>query len=181
MGLLGTIQKNRVGNFLTLRLDSQAGLWEISVKSTAPYSLKVVGQSAIDFLFDFVEVATPPCWVSVTGSDSVRLREVALVEAEGLRQNVTWSPEIPFSLLFTVTTNGTGGSFTIRATNDRGFTSSSPTNLKLVTGVSANGTVTLTAPANTESGTDVTLPIEAESPGATDTNYAVLPCPSFHR
>ncbi|CAB1316905.1 unnamed protein product [Coregonus sp. 'balchen'] len=212
-------------------------------------------QSAIDFLFDFVEVSQGPhpgfavlesrpqaggnatLLVSVTGSDSVRLREVALVEASGSgevngtlesvgsgdflvtmdripagefvvrlrgensattraspdsfqRQSSTrlrastvmvtaeaerdLEPGIPFSLLFTVTTNGTGGSFTIRATNDRGFKSSSPTNLKLVTGVSANGTVTLTAPANTASGTDVTLTIEAESPGATDTNYAVL-------
>ncbi|KAK6317580.1 hypothetical protein J4Q44_G00129800, partial [Coregonus suidteri] len=96
-GSLGTIQT--VGNFLTLRLDSQVGLWKISVKSTAPYSLKVVGQSAIDFLFDFVEVSQGPhpgfavlesrpqaggnatLLVSVTGSDSVRLREVALVEA----------------------------------------------------------------------------------------------------
>ncbi|XP_071195901.1 von Willebrand factor A domain-containing protein 7-like isoform X2 [Salvelinus alpinus] len=252
-GSLATIQT--VGNFLTLGLDSQVGLWEISVSSTVAYSLKVVGQSAIDFLFDFVEVSQGPhpafavlesrpqaggnatLLVSVTGSESVSLTEVALVEASGSgevngtlesvgggdflvtmdripagefvvrlrgensattralpdifqRQSSTrlrastvmvtakvesdLEPGTPFSLLFTVTTNGTGGSFTIRATNDRGFTSTSPTNLMLVTGVSANGTVTLTAPANTASGTDVTLTIEAESPGATDTNYAVL-------
>nr|XP_046186079.1 von Willebrand factor A domain-containing protein 7-like isoform X2 [Oncorhynchus gorbuscha]XP_046186089.1 von Willebrand factor A domain-containing protein 7-like isoform X2 [Oncorhynchus gorbuscha]XP_046186098.1 von Willebrand factor A domain-containing protein 7-like isoform X2 [Oncorhynchus gorbuscha] len=252
-GPLATIKT--VGNFLTLGLDSQAGLWEISVSSTVPYSLKVVGQSGIDFLFDFVEVSQGPhpafavlesrpqaggnatLLVSVTGSESVRLTEVALVEASGSgevngtlesvgggdflvtmdripagefvvrlrgensattralpdsfqRQSSTrlrastvmvmaeaesdLEPGTPFSVLFTVTTNGTGGSFTIRATNDRGFPSSSPTELTLVTGVSANGTVTLTAPANTESGTDVTLTIEAESPGATDTNYAVM-------
>ncbi|XP_052385230.1 von Willebrand factor A domain-containing protein 7-like isoform X2 [Oncorhynchus keta] len=252
-GPLATIKT--VGNFLTLGLDSQAGLWEIRVSSTVPYSLKVVGQSGIDFLFDFVEVSQGPhpafavlesrpqaggnatLLVSVTGSDSVRLTEVALVEASGSgevngtlesvgggdflvtmdripagefvvrlrgensattralpdsfqRQSSTrlrastvmvmaeaesdLEPGTPFSVLFTVTTNGTGGSFTIRATNDRGFPSSSPTDLTLVTGVSANGTVTLTAPANTASGTDVTLTIEAESPGATDTNYAVM-------
>ncbi|XP_031664335.1 von Willebrand factor A domain-containing protein 7 isoform X2 [Oncorhynchus kisutch] len=252
-GSLATI--TTVGNFLTLGLDSQVGLWEIRVSSTVPYSLKVVGQSAIDFLFDFVEVSQGPhpafavlesrpqaggnatLLVSVTGSESVSLTEVALVEASGSgevngtlesvgsgdflvtmdripagefvvrlrgenrattralpdsfqRQSSTrlrastvmvmakaesdLEPGTPFSVLFTVTTNGTGGSFTIRATNDRGFPSSSPTDLTLVTGVSANGTVTLTAPANTVSGTDVTLTIEAESPGATDTNYAVL-------
>ncbi|XP_024261931.1 von Willebrand factor A domain-containing protein 7 isoform X2 [Oncorhynchus tshawytscha] len=252
-GSLATIKT--VGNFLTLGLDSQAGLWEIRVSSTVPYSLKVVGQSAIDFLFDFVEVSQGPhpafavlesrpqaggnatLLVSVTGSESVSLTEVALVEDSGSgevngtlesvgsgdflvtmdripagefvvrlrgenrattralpdsfqRQSSTrlrastvmvmaeaegdLEPGTPFSVLFTVTTNGTGGSFTIRATNDRGFSSSSPTDLTLVTGVSANGTVTLTAPANTASGTDVTLTIEAESPGATDTNYAIL-------
>lgn len=41
-GSLATIQT--VGNFLTLGLDSQAGLWEIRVSSTVPYSLKVVGE-----------------------------------------------------------------------------------------------------------------------------------------
>ncbi|XP_010903895.2 von Willebrand factor A domain-containing protein 7-like [Esox lucius] len=252
-GSLGTIQT--VGNFYTLRMDSQVGLWEISVSSTVSYTLKVIGQSTIDFLFDFVEVALEPhpsyavlqsrpqaggngtLLVSVTGSDSVRLTEVALVEASGSgevngtvesvgsrdylvtvntipagefvvrlkgeststatraaqnifqRQSSTrlrtstivvtalaegfLEPGTPFSIPFTVTTNDTAGSLTIRASNDRGFSSSFPSTLALVTG-GANGTVNLTAPPNTPSGTDVTLTIEAESPGATNTNYALL-------
>ncbi|KAJ7997393.1 hypothetical protein DPEC_G00228520 [Dallia pectoralis] len=253
-GILGTIQT--VGNFRTLRLASEVGLWQMNVSSTGSYNLKVIGQSTIDFLFDFVEVSQGPhpsfavlqsrpqaggngtLLVSVTGGDSVTLTEVALVETSGSgvvngtvesvgsrdylvtvntipagefvvrlkgestgsatraapssfqRQSSTrlrtstvvvvaqavgaLEPGTPFSIPFTVTatTSDTGANFTIRANNDRGFFSSFPLTLALVNG-SANGTVILTAPLNTASGTDVTLTIEAESPGATDTNYAI--------
>ncbi|KAM6986817.1 von Willebrand factor A domain-containing protein 7-like [Aplochiton taeniatus] len=54
-GSLGTIQT--VGNFLTLRLNKEVGTWEIRMTSTQLYTLKVIGQSALDFLFDFVEVS----------------------------------------------------------------------------------------------------------------------------
>ena len=80
------------------------------------------------------------------------------------------SPVVPF----TVSTNGTGGDFVIQATNNQGFRSSSPPSLFVETGGSANGTVTLTVPADTPSGSDVTLTIEAQAPGTVDTNYAVL-------
>lgn len=84
-------------------------------------------------------------------------------------------PGTPFSVPFSVMTNGTGGNFTIRATNNRLFDSTSPTSLFLMgNGTSANGTVTLSAPLNTPSGTDVTLTVEAEAPGGEDTNYVVL-------
>ncbi len=43
-----------------------------------------------------------------------------------------------------------------------------------MSGGSAHGTVSLTPPGNTVSGTDVTLTIEAEGPGGSDSNYAVL-------
>ncbi|KAM4620396.1 von Willebrand factor A domain-containing protein 7-like [Polymixia lowei] len=253
-GSLATIQS--VGNFQTLRLNKQVGLWEIRVVSTGSYTVKVIGQSAIDFLFDFVEFVQGPFTqfdvlesrpragvngslvVSVTGSDSATVTEVTLVETSGSgevtgsveslgggdflvqvdripseefvvrvkgqetsktraspanfqRQSSTnlrasnltvmadsdssvLEPGTPFSVPFTVMTNGTGGNFTIRATNDRGFNSTFPSSLFLVTGVSTNGTVNLTAPLNTTSGSDVTLTIEAEAPGAADTNYVVL-------
>ena len=74
---------------------------------------------------------------------------------------------------FTVAINGTEGNVTIRATNDRGFDSTSPTSILLTNG-SADGIVTLMAPLNTPSGSDVTLTIEAEAPGGSDANYAVL-------
>ncbi|XP_071377870.1 von Willebrand factor A domain-containing protein 7-like [Centroberyx affinis] len=254
-GVLGTIQS--VGNFQTVRLDKQVGLWEIRVVSTEPYTLKVTGQNAIDFLFDFVELSHNPnqlfdvletrpragvngtLLVSVTGSDSASVTEVALVESSGSGEvngrveslgggdflvRVDRIPSVDFVVLvkgqdnnnsvigaspagfqrqsstnfrasnltitadsnnviepgssisvpFSVMTSGTGGNFTIRATSDQGFDSTSPTSLFLETGGSANGTVTLTVPLNTPSGSDVTLTIEAEAPGATDTNYAVL-------
>lgn len=88
----------------------------------------------------------------------------------------TLEPGSTISVPFTVAmANGTGGAFTVRATNDRGFTSSFPASVSIVTGEgAANGTVTLTAPSSTPSGTDVTLTIEAESAGAADLNYAIL-------
>ncbi|XP_070772872.1 von Willebrand factor A domain-containing protein 7-like [Enoplosus armatus] len=244
-----------VGNFMTLRLKKQAGLWEMKMVSTNPYTLKVIGQSPIDFLFDFVEASQGPftgfdaldtrpragvngsLLVSLTGSDSATVTEVALVESSGSKEikgvvqpqgsgnflvqvermpsvafvvrvkgqddsvttrastvfqrqsstnfrasNLTVTadsnsilvPGTPFTVPFSVMTNGLGGNFTIRATNNQRFDSTSPTSLFLETGNSANGTVTLSAPLNTPSGTDVTLTIEAEAPGGEDTNYVVL-------
>ncbi|XP_059208302.1 von Willebrand factor A domain-containing protein 7-like [Centropristis striata] len=90
-----------VGNFKTLQLKSEAGLWEIKMVSTNPYILKVVGESPIDFLFDFLEVSQGPLGgfdildnrpragvngsliVTVTGSDSATLTDVILVESSG--------------------------------------------------------------------------------------------------
>ncbi|KAG7265721.1 hypothetical protein CRUP_024657, partial [Coryphaenoides rupestris] len=83
-------------------------------------------------------------------------------------------PGSSISVPFTVTINGTGGQFSIQATNDQGLLSTFPALLVLADDGSANGTVTLTAPPSTPTGTAVTLTIQAQSPGATDTNYVVL-------
>ncbi|TMS13764.1 von Willebrand factor A domain-containing protein 7 [Larimichthys crocea] len=238
-----------VGNFITLQIKTQHGLWEMKMESTNPYTLKVIGQSPIDFLFDFVEVSqglfngfdaldsrpragvNGSLLVSLTGSDSATVTEVALVESSGSAEikgvveaqgsrnflvhidripsvefvvrvkgqnggvffqrqsctnfrssNLTITadsngilvPGTPFPVPFSVMTNGIGGNFTIRATNSQRFDSTSPTSLFLEAGNSTNGTVTLSAPLNTRSGTDVTLTIEAEAPGGKDTNYVVL-------
>ncbi|XP_077380532.1 von Willebrand factor A domain-containing protein 7-like [Festucalex cinctus] len=86
---------------------------------------------------------------------------------------------IPFTV--TATSNGVvnetaSGTYTVRATNDRSFSSTSPSSVTIETdsGGKANGTVTLTAPDSAASGTDVTLTIEAEDAAATDINYIVL-------
>ncbi|KAK2852309.1 hypothetical protein Q7C36_007510 [Tachysurus vachellii] len=97
-GMLGLIQ--RVGNFHTVRpnIAEQVGLWLFSIKSTQMYTIKVVGQSAVDFMFDFVELSQGlhPSYsvlnsrpangyvtllVSMVGGDSVSLTEVSLVKA----------------------------------------------------------------------------------------------------
>ncbi|XP_037835112.1 von Willebrand factor A domain-containing protein 7-like [Kryptolebias marmoratus] len=88
--------------------------------------------------------------------------------------NSTLEPGSVLSVPFSVMTTGEGGSFTIQATNDQGFPLTSPSSLELDAGGSANGTVNITAPAATPSGTSVTLTIEAAAPGGADTNYAVL-------
>ncbi|KAK7925737.1 hypothetical protein WMY93_008047 [Mugilogobius chulae] len=83
------------------------------------------------------------------------------------------TPGTPFVVPFTISAGEVGVNITIRATNNRGFTSTYPNTLVIESGNSTNGTVTLSAPLNTPSGSDVTLTLEAETPGGDD-NYVVL-------
>lgn len=235
-----------VGNFQTLRLSVQWGEWEVELSSNNTYTVKVIGQSPIDFLVDFVEASQGPFGgydtletrprlgvegfivVTLTGSSSATLTTVDLVEAKGpnavsgaiqnqegsylvsfssfptgqfvvrikgtegpsvfqrqsstsfTASNLTLSaeadslltPGTPFVVPFTITTSEVGVNITIRATNNRGFDSTYPKSLVIESGNSTNGTVTLSAPLNTVSGTDVTLTIEAETPSGDD-NYVV--------
>ncbi|XP_037115899.1 von Willebrand factor A domain-containing protein 7 [Syngnathus acus] len=79
-----------------------------------------------------------------------------------------------FKLPFSVMTQGPSGKFTITARNDKDFPMSYPSSLNLATGTYTNGTLTITAPSNTPSGTDATLTLEAKSSNGVDSNYAVL-------
>ncbi|XP_030643650.1 von Willebrand factor A domain-containing protein 7-like [Chanos chanos] len=253
-GALGDIQT--VGNFYRVQLNSQnqTGIWQISINSAQPYTIKVTGQSVIDFLFNFVEIIQEPApayavldsrpkadgnttlLVTVTGGESVKLTEVALVEASGSgvvngtlqdvgggdylvtvtlvpaekfvvrvrgestlsrstpnifqRQSSTqlspsnisittqvdgtWEPGTNLSVGFTVSTGDSGGNLTVRAWDDHEFLTHLPESLTLDSAGSASGTVTLTAPSDTPSGTDVTLTIEVDTPGASDSNFAML-------
>ncbi|XP_049576222.1 von Willebrand factor A domain-containing protein 7-like isoform X2 [Syngnathus scovelli] len=80
------------------------------------------------------------------------------------------------SIRFNVTTASGIGAFMVRATNDRGYNTTSPNSVTLEThsGGNAKGIVTLTAPEGAASGTEVTLKIEVEDAAATDINYVVL-------
>ncbi|KAM9348879.1 von Willebrand factor A domain-containing protein 7-like [Symphorus nematophorus] len=245
-----------VGNFKTLKLKTQVGLWGIQMVSANPYTLKIVGESPIDFLFDFLEASqgilggldvvdsrpragvNGSLLVTVTGSDSITVTEVILVKSSGTAEvngsvvaqgggnvlaqfdripseefvvlikgqnsngssnssagifqrqsgtsirastltvtvdesNSILVPGTPLLVPFSVMTSGVGGSFSIQATNDQGFALTFPSSLILETGGSANGTVNLTAPLNTTSGTDVTLTLDVEAPGGADANYVV--------
>ncbi|XP_065121412.1 von Willebrand factor A domain-containing protein 7-like [Paramisgurnus dabryanus] len=83
-------------------------------------------------------------------------------------------PGQKYDLPYTLTTNGASGVYTIRAMNDKDYIMKHTSKLNLVSGGSAVGIVSLSPPADTVSGTDVTLIIEAEGPGGIDYNYAVL-------
>ncbi|XP_067297251.1 von Willebrand factor A domain-containing protein 7-like [Pseudorasbora parva] len=100
-GKLGLVE--HVGNFYTVRLTilDQAGLWKINISSLQAYTIKVLGQSDIDFLFNFVELSEgahsgysvlsgrPPANSNITllltimGAGSVTPTEVSLVESSG--------------------------------------------------------------------------------------------------
>nr|XP_046264804.1 von Willebrand factor A domain-containing protein 7-like [Scatophagus argus]XP_046264811.1 von Willebrand factor A domain-containing protein 7-like [Scatophagus argus]XP_046264819.1 von Willebrand factor A domain-containing protein 7-like [Scatophagus argus] len=95
-----------VGNLrrLSLNITDQTGLWEISVNSNSPYSVKVIGQSSVNFVYNLVEAhegahsgfslqsGRPPTGgnitllVTVTGSDTVTVTEITLFDSSGSRE-----------------------------------------------------------------------------------------------
>uniref|UniRef100_A0A3B3DEG2 von Willebrand factor A domain containing 11 n=3 Tax=Oryzias melastigma TaxID=30732 RepID=A0A3B3DEG2_ORYME len=93
-----------VGNLLTLRLRAQVGLWELRIISTNPYTMKVVGQSPIDFILRFMVQSQGPVdgydllenrptagsntslEVTLLEADSTTVTEVTLVESSGSGQ-----------------------------------------------------------------------------------------------
>ncbi|XP_040891924.1 von Willebrand factor A domain-containing protein 7 [Toxotes jaculatrix] len=83
-------------------------------------------------------------------------------------------PGTTFTLPFSVMTQGSGGQYSISARNDRNFNMHYPSSLTLTTGEYTNATLTITPPASTTSGTDITLTIEAKSSSGVDSNYVVL-------
>ncbi|XP_053710879.1 von Willebrand factor A domain-containing protein 7-like [Synchiropus splendidus] len=89
---------------LSLSTGNQTGLWEVSVNSNDPYSVKVTGQSSVNFIFNLVEVfegahgdfslkegrpfagGNISLMITVTGSDSVKVTEVTLFDSSGPTQ-----------------------------------------------------------------------------------------------
>ncbi|XP_041922784.1 von Willebrand factor A domain-containing protein 7-like [Alosa sapidissima] len=103
-GPLGTIQT--VGNLKRVRLNTpeQTGLWEIHMNTREAYTVKVTGQSAITFVYNFVETfegphpgygvidgrpqAGSPTKLLLTltgphGPETLKVLEAALVEVSG--------------------------------------------------------------------------------------------------
>ncbi|KAM4726270.1 LOW QUALITY PROTEIN: von Willebrand factor A domain-containing protein 7-like [Anableps anableps] len=97
------ISSQTVGNLQTVKLLTLVGVWEIGIVSRNSYSLKVVGESSIDFLFDFIEKSDGPfggfdvidnrptaggssLLVTLIGSDVATVTEVTLVESSGSGQ-----------------------------------------------------------------------------------------------
>ncbi|XP_046719939.1 von Willebrand factor A domain-containing protein 7-like [Silurus meridionalis] len=251
-GMLGFIQK--VGNFHTVKpnITEQTGLWLFRISSMQSYTIRVVGQSEVDFMFDFVVKQLNPGYallnsrpatnnsaallVTMVGADSLKLTKVSLVPSassislSGTPEEVssgqylvifnsipeqeftvrvdgqldsgrslgntfqrqtptrfqtstvtittqpvgTMEPGTPFTLLYTVTTKGSGGRFNIRVSNNRSFVALYKTSITLVGGRSVDDIVTLFAPENTSSGTDVTVTIQAEAVDGIDYNYVSL-------
>ncbi|KAM9856777.1 von Willebrand factor A domain-containing protein 7 [Aulostomus maculatus] len=86
---------------LSLNMDNQTGSWEVSVNSNNPYSVKVTGQSSVNFIFNLVEAyegahgdfslkegrplsgGNVSLMISVTGSDTVKISGVSLFDSSG--------------------------------------------------------------------------------------------------
>ncbi|XP_022075423.2 von Willebrand factor A domain-containing protein 7-like isoform X2 [Acanthochromis polyacanthus] len=250
-----------VGNLRRIMLitGNQTGLWNISINSNIAYTVKVTGQSSVNFIYELVDVqegahggvipiegrpiagANVSLLVTVTGSDNVTVTEATLFNSLGLTEisgsiqslgnndflvrfiavpagefavrltgqdtsstsrsrstlntfqrqastqiktsslsvtaqaGITIEPGSTASIPFTVSSSTTG-TFTVRVNNDRNYNATSPSSVAIGTSSEgkANGTVTLTPPASTVSGTDVTLTIEVQNAATTEINYAVL-------
>ncbi|XP_040042129.2 von Willebrand factor A domain-containing protein 7-like isoform X5 [Gasterosteus aculeatus] len=113
----------------------------------------------------------------VSGSDfqrqSTTQMSVSKVNIKAVADK-SMEPGKTFTLPFSVMTQGSGGQYSISARNDKNFPMSKPPSLTLITGQYANSSVTITPPAATASGNDVTVTLEAKSSSGADSNYIVL-------
>nr|XP_040042129.1 von Willebrand factor A domain-containing protein 7-like isoform X2 [Gasterosteus aculeatus aculeatus] len=113
----------------------------------------------------------------VSGSDfqrqSTTQMSVSKVNIKAVADK-SMEPGKTFTLPFSVMTQGSGGQYSISARNDKNFPMSKPPSLTLITGQYANSSVTITPPAATPSGNDVTVTLEAKSSSGADSNYIVL-------
>ncbi|XP_014906404.1 uncharacterized protein PB18E9.04c-like [Poecilia latipinna] len=161
-------------------------LFDFSRSTQVDGSVQSIGKS--DYLVAFREVPAGSFLVWLTGQEtnssstpnsfqrqaSTQIRTSSLsVTAQADSQSI--EPGSSISVSFTVSSEETG-TFTIQANNDRGFTTACPSSVRIGAGDGgrANDTVTLIAPADAASGTDVSLTIVAENAAGTDINYVVL-------
>ncbi|XP_037830538.1 von Willebrand factor A domain-containing protein 7 isoform X2 [Kryptolebias marmoratus] len=250
----------RVGNLwrISLNTENQTGSWKISVNANTPYTVKITGQSSVNFVYNLVDSeegahggvspkngrpitdGNVTLLVTVTGSDTGTVTEVTLfdssvpTEVNGTIQSlgngnflvrfnkvpggsyvvrlrgedpsslsrstptsfqrqastqiktsrlsvsarsasIRLEPGSENSISFTVSSE-VPGTFSVQTNNDRSFPSMSPSSLSIAAGDGgqANGTIILTVPAGTASGTDVSLTIDVKNADGTDINYAVL-------
>ncbi|XP_061658646.1 von Willebrand factor A domain-containing protein 7-like [Syngnathoides biaculeatus] len=140
-----------------------------------------------NFLVRFDTIPSLPFVVLVEGTvtnasgESISFRRLSETTSRGSNLTIRAEAELNFvpgmvlSVPFFLNTERTGGNVSIRVTtNNPLYTVSAPSSLLVEPGVTANGTVTLSVPLNTPSGTTVTLVIEAEGTGDLGINYIVL-------
>ncbi|XP_020778682.2 von Willebrand factor A domain-containing protein 7-like [Boleophthalmus pectinirostris] len=240
-----------VGNFRRIKLNKQVGIWQMRVVSDNPYTAKIVGDSPLDFIYDFLGPAQGPLGgevasesrpksdakgsmeLTLIGSETATVTSASLLNSKGRvdgtvtklgnkeylvefnpmptetstllvrgsnsndqatassfqrissgkiktsslsvtadELNGLIEPGTSISIPFTVSSDK-AGVYTVTATNDKGFSVVYPSSLGL-SGGKADGTVILTAPLTAESGSEVTLTIQAEDSGKTDMNYATM-------
>ncbi|XP_058236777.1 von Willebrand factor A domain-containing protein 7-like [Hemibagrus wyckioides] len=185
-GTLGLIQK--VGNFHIVQpnIAEQVGLWLFSINSTQPYSIKVIGQSVVDFMFYFVELSEGlhPSYavlnsrptannnvtllVTLVGGDSVKLTEVSLVEASSFISFNGSLEEVTSGQYFVTFNRVPAGEFTVRVvgqisssrSSNNTFQRQSPTQFQTST------VIITTQPVGTmEPGKQFTLPFTIATNG----------------
>ncbi|XP_028302235.1 von Willebrand factor A domain-containing protein 7-like isoform X2 [Gouania willdenowi] len=89
---------------LRIRTDNETGIWQFSVTSDSPYSVKITGQSSVDFIYNIVEEhggahgdfslkesrplsgGNATLMVTMTGSNTVTVTDVSLLDDSGPTQ-----------------------------------------------------------------------------------------------
>lgn len=131
------------GNLRRLKVsaDNMTGSWSISIDSTNPYTVKVTGQSSVDFIFNIVEAhegahgdfslkegrpltgGNVSALLTVTGSDTVSVTEIALVDGTGRTVNGSLQSLGDSNFLVTFS-NVPAGDFVIRLRGEEGSATS---------------------------------------------------------
>ncbi|KAM9332568.1 von Willebrand factor A domain-containing protein 7-like [Pholidichthys leucotaenia] len=141
-----------VGNFRSLRLQKLSGLWEIKMVSSSPYTLKVIGQSPIDFIFDFVVAS------QALSRGLMPLNHVPhLVELQDRQKLPSPGQQLP-STEFVVRLKGHDDSYT--SSSPVYFQRQSSTNFR-----SSNLTITADSDNIIEPGTPFTVPFSVTTHG----------------
>ncbi|KAL6110279.1 uncharacterized protein ACO6RY_19394 [Pungitius sinensis] len=173
-----------IGNLhrLNINTDNQTGLWEIRVNSTNPYSVKVTGQSTLNFIYNLVEAdeggrgdfsvkeGRPPSGgnasllVSVTESDTVKVTEVTMLDSSGTTE-VNGSLQSVGKGTFLVTFSGIpAGDFVVRLRGEDNSSTSRATQRSFQRQAStqiSTSSISVIAQANTtniEPGSTISVP-----------------------
>ncbi|KAI3352993.1 hypothetical protein L3Q82_019566 [Scortum barcoo] len=186
-----------VGNLFRLSLNTtnQTGSWEISVNSNNPYSVKITGQSSVDFIYNLLVAhegahsgfsrkdgrvttgSNVTLLVTVTESEMVTVTEVTLFDSS-VPKEISGSLQASGDGNFLATFNGVpAGDFVVRLkgeVNSSTSRSKSSSFQRQGTTRIKTSSISVTCQASTPSGTDVTLTIEVQNAAGTDINYAVL-------
>lgn len=158
--VIGTLQPQDDGNILVTFTEIPAGT----------FTLRIKGE-------DSATSRSTPTSFQRQASTQIKSSSIS-VTAQVNSSSI--EPGSSLSIPFTVASMSNGavnqsasGTFTVKAQNDRSYSSSSPSSVTM-SGGQANGTVSITVPSSASSGTDVTLTITAQNSAATDINYTVL-------
>ncbi|XP_030640141.1 von Willebrand factor A domain-containing protein 7-like [Chanos chanos] len=82
-GPLGEI--SAVGNLHVAHLTEQTGTWQISIRSTRPYNIRVIGHSVLDFLYKFIRYfkGLHPGFVEIEGRPSAEGNSTLMLRVVG--------------------------------------------------------------------------------------------------
>ncbi|KAI2668273.1 von Willebrand factor A domain-containing protein 7 [Labeo rohita] len=181
--ITGTLEKTADGDFLVTMNSVPAGEFVVRVMGESSSSRSSNGrfqrQSVTQHRASSVVITVRSGFLALVKKYIFHIHTILIVIHSTiftlrLGQMTVWEPGKTLSIPFTVVNNGSDELFSINAKNDRGFATEFPSTMSAGSGSSGNGTVNLTAPSDTPSGTEVTLTIEAETSGKSDFNYAVL-------